>query len=148
MKVLLKAVYDVLPSPSNLYTWNLSESPNCPLCSKPANLKHILSGCLIALQQGRYRWMHDQTLAVIPHHLQMALDMQNKKKPRVTYTNFVKSCQKALRQEAPGLIECANDWKMLVDLHKKIESPPDVIETRLRPDIFITSRHIRSFCLN
>ena len=50
-KFLLKAVYDLLPSPSNLCLWKLSPDPNCTLCTKPANLKHILSGCSVSLQQ-------------------------------------------------------------------------------------------------
>ncbi|KAL7863464.1 hypothetical protein SRHO_G00124480 [Serrasalmus rhombeus] len=33
-KFLIRAVYDVLPSPSNLQTWGIAETPACPLCSK------------------------------------------------------------------------------------------------------------------
>ena len=78
-KFLLKVVYDLLPSPSNLCLWKLSPDPNCTLCTKPANLKHILSGCSVSLQQGRYRWRHDQTLAVIAHHLELSLNKQRGK---------------------------------------------------------------------
>ena len=53
--------------------WKLSPDPNCTLSTKPANLKHILSECSVSLQQGRYRWRHDQTLAVIAHHLELSL---------------------------------------------------------------------------
>ncbi|KAL7871617.1 hypothetical protein SRHO_G00066000 [Serrasalmus rhombeus] len=34
IKFLIRAVYDVLPSPSNLHTWGIAETPACPLCSK------------------------------------------------------------------------------------------------------------------
>lgn len=36
---LIRATYDVLPSPANLNLW-LGEDAVCPLCSVPANLKH------------------------------------------------------------------------------------------------------------
>ncbi len=58
---ILRATYDVLPSPSNLNQW-YGEDPTCPLCSSPANLKHILVGCKTSLTQGRYTWRHNQVL--------------------------------------------------------------------------------------
>ena len=56
---LLRSVYDVLSSPSNLLKWGLLETPNCQLCDARETLAHILSGCKLALQQERYRWRHD-----------------------------------------------------------------------------------------
>ena len=56
IKFLIQAVYDVLPSPSNLPTWGLAEPPACPVCSKRGTLEHILSCCTRALGDGRYRW--------------------------------------------------------------------------------------------
>ncbi len=40
-KFLIRAVYDVLPSPPNLHRWGLEEQPACPLCE--GILEHILS---------------------------------------------------------------------------------------------------------
>lgn len=62
IKFLVQAVYNVLPSPSNLHVWGKVESPACPLCSKHGTLEHILSNCAKALGEGRYRWQHDQVL--------------------------------------------------------------------------------------
>ena len=53
---LLRSVYDVLPTTTNLRTWSLTEDPSCKLCGRPANLEHILSSCKTALTDGRYRW--------------------------------------------------------------------------------------------
>ncbi|XP_034552669.1 LOW QUALITY PROTEIN: uncharacterized protein LOC117822130 [Notolabrus celidotus] len=64
IKFLIQAVYDVLPSPSNLFSWGMVESPACPLCLKRGTLEHILSCCSKALGEGRYRWRHDQVLIV------------------------------------------------------------------------------------
>ena len=60
IKFLIQAVYDVLPSPSNLHTWGIAETPVFPLCSKLGTLEHILSCCTRALGDGRYHWRHDQ----------------------------------------------------------------------------------------
>ncbi len=72
LRFLLKSVYDVLPSPTNLCTWGLTEDPACKLCQKPANLQHVLSSCKVALADGRYTWRHDQVLKVIAAKLDVA----------------------------------------------------------------------------
>ena len=48
IKFLIQAVYDVLPSPSNLHIRGMVESPACPLCQR-GTLEHILSACSKAL---------------------------------------------------------------------------------------------------
>lgn len=62
IKFLVQSVYDVLPSPSNLFRWGLADTPLCPLCQRGGSLEHILSCCPKALGEGRYRWRHDQVL--------------------------------------------------------------------------------------
>ena len=32
------------------------------LCNEEGTLNHILSGCKVALSQGRYKWRHDEVL--------------------------------------------------------------------------------------
>merc|ERR1712082_88818 len=69
LKFLVKSVYDLLPTPSNKNIWYGSEE-TCKLCGGNGTLAHILSGCEVALAQGRYRWRHDQVLRQIvlfPH---------------------------------------------------------------------------------
>lgn len=58
---LLRATYDVLPSPNNLKQC-LGEDPSYPLCLSPASLRHILTSCKVSLSQGRYTWRHNQVL--------------------------------------------------------------------------------------
>lgn len=43
-----RAIYDVLLSPKNLQLW-VGEDSLCPLCSSPATLRHILTGCKVRL---------------------------------------------------------------------------------------------------
>ena len=58
---LMKAVYDLLPTPHNKHVW-FGEEEGCELCGERGTLQHILSGCRVALCQGRYKWRHDQDL--------------------------------------------------------------------------------------
>lgn len=69
IKFLIQGVYDVLPSPSNLFRWGKVETPACPLCSKAGTLEHILSSCSKALVEGRYQWRHDQVLKSIAEEI-------------------------------------------------------------------------------
>ncbi|XP_060083178.1 uncharacterized protein LOC132562453 [Ylistrum balloti] len=62
IQFLLRSVYDVLPTPTNLHRWGMTENPNCPLCDQPGNLAHVLSSCNTALTQGRYTWRHNNVL--------------------------------------------------------------------------------------
>ncbi|XP_015240280.1 PREDICTED: uncharacterized protein LOC107091067 [Cyprinodon variegatus] len=62
---LLRSVYDTLPTPANLHRLGLSESPLCKPCGEKGTMAHILSGCKIALAQGRYRWRHDKVLMTL-----------------------------------------------------------------------------------
>ncbi|KAJ4939518.1 hypothetical protein JOQ06_028966, partial [Pogonophryne albipinna] len=75
------AVYDVLPSPSNLHIWGIEESPACPLCSKLGNLEHILSCCPKALGEGRYRWRHDQVLKSVAEAIAAGIESDPPSRP-------------------------------------------------------------------
>ena len=55
---------DTLPTPMNLARWNIITSPVICHCTQPTT-NHILTGCSIALDQGRYTWRHDSVLQVL-----------------------------------------------------------------------------------
>lgn len=62
LSFLIHSTYDTLPFSLNLHQW-FGHGESCELFKIPnASLQHILSGCKIALSQGRYRWRHDQVL--------------------------------------------------------------------------------------
>ena len=66
----LRAISNTLPTPDNLRRWGQNEvDPACPLCGRPATLRHILNSCSVALHQGRYTWRHDSVLEVLRRHL-------------------------------------------------------------------------------
>lgn len=59
LRFIIRATYDVLPTPKNLSQW-VGEDPICALCQTPATLRHILFGCKTSLSQGRYTWRNNQ----------------------------------------------------------------------------------------
>ena len=76
IRFLIKSVYDVLPSPTNLHVWGKRETPECQLYARKGSLQHILSCCPKALGDGRYRWRHDQALKVIANEVTKASNHQ------------------------------------------------------------------------
>jgi ribA/ribD-fused uncharacterized protein len=135
----LRSIYDLLPSPSNLCLWNLTDSPNCKLCDKPANLKHILSSCKTSLTGGRYKWRHDKVLYVIAHHLTLALRSKRKSSKKPVLINFIKQGASSGTAET-GLLPTANDWELLTDLKTQLKIPEQIAITRKRPDIVLWSQ--------
>ncbi|VDI57596.1 Hypothetical predicted protein [Mytilus galloprovincialis] len=127
LSFLLRSVYDVLPSPSNLYTWGLIEDPTCTLCKdKPASLQHVLSACPVALKDGRYTWRHDSVLKTIAAKRGEKKDNQ---------------------AEGLGILGTASDWQMTADIHQRMSFPAEIAATSLRPDIVIWSQGTRQAVL-
>ena len=143
LQFLLRAVYDVLPTPTNLHRWGLSPNPSCALCGGIGSLNHILTACKTALTQGRYRWRHDQVL----RQLADLLDTERRKKKRATPRtgptdiHFVREGEKVKngkKERASGLLAGAEDWEMRADLGKRLQFP-SIVQTTQRPDIVIWS---------
>ena len=60
----LKAGSDTLPTPVNLHRWKIQVGAKCQLCGSPRpTSSHVLNGCPVALNQGRYTWRHDSVLS-------------------------------------------------------------------------------------
>ena len=62
LSFLIKAVYDVLPTPVNLHAGGLTTPDRCRACGKTASLEHILTGCEYALRS--YTWRHNEDLEI------------------------------------------------------------------------------------
>lgn len=99
IKFLIQGVYDVLPSPSNLFRWGKVETPACPLCSKAGTLEHILNSCSKALAEGWYRWRHDQVLKSIAEEISKGIKGSRYNQARAKAVRFVKEEQ---RPEKPS----------------------------------------------
>ena len=77
LSFILRAASDTLPTPLNLRRWKIQCGAKCSLCgnSRPT-VAHILNGCSVALEQGRYTWRHDCVLSTSTSILSCLLYMQ------------------------------------------------------------------------
>ena len=143
---IIRAVYDVLPSPKNLHQW-YGEDPTCPLCPAPATLRHIMTGCKTSLSQGRYTWRHNQVLKSLAAALETKRSATNSLTPKTSNpsktTTFIREGQKRPKhpptKPETGHLAMARDWKMLVDIGQQLIFPPEIASTNLRPDMVLWS---------
>ena len=144
LRFLVKSVYDVLPTPANKNKWFKTEE-KCLLCGKEGTLNHILSGCKVALCQGRYKWRHDKVLKELANSIQEKV-VENVSKPenKRTRIQFVKEGEKrkteTKEEEYHTYLSSAKDWKLTVDLESSLKIPRDICNTSLRPDLILVSR--------
>ena len=102
LRFLIKSVYDLLPTPANKNKWFKTEEHCCKVCGGQGSLGHILSGCPVALAQGRYTWRHNKVLKVIAHHIEGKRKEANKGKPsrKREYIHFRKPGEPIKKSEA------------------------------------------------
>ena len=74
----LRIVYGTAVTPAMKSKWDTDEDGMCKLCeTNNGTIQHILSGCSVSLQQGRYRWRHDKVLKQI--YEQVTYHFKNKR---------------------------------------------------------------------
>ena len=76
LSFLIKAVYDVLPTPVNLHAWGLTTSDRCRARGKTVSLKHILIGCEYTLRS--YTWRHNEVLEIFSEVSKTCCETANK----------------------------------------------------------------------
>ena len=76
LSFLVKAVYDVLPTPVNFHAWGLTTSDRCRTCGKTASIKRILTGCGYALRS--YTWRHNKVLEIFSEASKTCREAANK----------------------------------------------------------------------
>jgi len=74
LSFMIWAGIDCLPTPVNLFRWEIQSDPSCPLChTRSCTVHHIHNCCPTALNQERYTWRHDSILThlskTLKHHL-------------------------------------------------------------------------------
>ncbi|RXN33906.1 reverse transcriptase [Labeo rohita] len=145
---LIRAVYDVLPSPANLCMWGKAETPTCHLCPAHGTLEHILSSCPTALGQGRYTWRHNQVLKSIADTISKEISKGGRGSNTTRSVAFVRAGEqpKAGRKVPTGILASAKDWKLSVDL-EKLKYPQHIVRTTLRPDIILVSESTKNIII-
>ena len=143
LSFLIRATYDTLPSPWNLHVWYGTEA-TCKLCDSPkASLHHILSGCKVALTQGRYGWRHDRVLRELAEILEERRTEANRASPGTSQrtVQFVKQGGKPQNtsKNPQSLLAAGCEWNMRADLDRQLKFPQEITATSLRPDIVLWS---------
>lgn len=132
LSFMLRAVTDLLPSPTNLSLWGSQADSSCQRCgAEKCSLRHILSACPKSLAEGRFTWRHDRVLKDIAQFLHSFVE-DRKRKPNAVGT---------------GIMFRASDWKLVVDIGKRLHFPSDISCTSLRPDIVIISRNSKTIII-
>jgi hypothetical protein len=145
---VLKAVYDLLPTPQNLNIWYRTEEHKCQLCGGIGTLDHILTGCKTALTQGRYRYRHDRVLKELAYWVdekRKAVNSTPLKKR--SWIKFLKAGEKAKgvqRSIRESVLNISRDWRIQVDLPETpLRIPEHIAATLQRPDIILTSEAVK-----
>ena len=58
----IKYLNNTLPTRKHLLKWNLSQTSNCGFFLLQETLLHVVAGCKMYLDQGRYTWRHNSAL--------------------------------------------------------------------------------------
>ena len=120
---MLRGVYDLLPIPGNLTSYNSAVSSLCPECGSYCSLQHAL--CTYPKTLGKCKWGHDQILRVQAEVVRKVVDELNQlpiKKSPPHPINFVMAGAVTSKQKSrdpsqyAGLQQSARVWKFQVVL--------------------------------
>ena len=139
---LIKAVYDILPTPVNLKLWGLNTSNLCKACGKIANLKHVLTGCQYSLRS--YTWRHNEILWIIAEIAKICCETANEIPCIKTNIQFVKEGNVSKtphrnNRHKPTLLDGCTDWHVIADVDRQLAFPMEITSTRQRLDLVIWS---------
>ena len=152
----LNSVQDTLPDPSNLKRWGKQSTGSCSLCGwRGCTLVHILCGCKVALEQGRFSYRHDSILQCIVKHVK-AVMVQKKSDNNLEsgpanreIIRFVKqgTVVKKKRRKRGSYWGKHTDWKLLMDTKtKRYQIPSCIASSSQRPDICVYSEEAKKVC--
>ena len=98
-----------------------------------------MSACPVALQQGRFRYRHDEVLKEISKHIdekrkQMNSSPWKKKKKKIEFLKTGERGKQSNPASTPpeSYFYTARDWSMRVDVGRKLVIPVHIMETSLR----------------
>ena len=135
LKFLVRPVYDVLPSPANLFTWEESGIPSCPLCAEKSTLRHIMSVCPCILGDERYRWRHE--LLPIQWTRQSVRATSGRRRSRFTSSKPTNVPTHSGCKIYSYLLSTDRDWQL------RQLNVPEQITTYLVPDLILWSTETR-----
>ena len=121
LSFLIKAVFNVLPTPVNLHAWGSTTSDRCRACEKTASLKHILTWCEYALRS--YTWRYNEVLEIFAEAEKICCESANKALNNITNRaiHFVKGNISKLsrrNKHRSSLLDDCTDWHVTTDLER------------------------------
>ena len=134
LKFLVQSVYEIPPSPANLYTWEKSGIPPCPFSTGKSTLKYIMSVCPRALDDERYRWRHDWVLKTVADTVDAAIRASNFKPGRSRFTSS-KPANAFLPQRVKLTLAClstARNRQLRVNIWERLKVPEQIATTALQ----------------
>jgi hypothetical protein len=154
LSFVLNSLINSVRTPDMLQLWGYKATADCCLCSaKLCSLHHILVGCSVALDQGRYTWRHDSVLSNIETALEVLLGRINSRSAArlsslksAFSASFVQKGTRAFSPHTPtaSSLDGSCDWQLAVDYkHKPVVFPPIILATDQRPDVVIWSESSR-----
>jgi hypothetical protein len=174
LRFVVNAQLLTLPSEDNLRRWGKASADSvCRLehkapdgtvmqCKTPhPTALHVLTGCKVALEQGRYTWRHDSLLLVLKQHIVPHVAGINTGRVRFTslsnslrfrredgtWYNDGNSVAPLLPVRLDEYLALSNDWEVKFDLPGDKYSyeifPPEIAAVRDRPDVLLISRVLR-----
>ena len=134
---MLGATFDTLPSPTNLKRWHITTEADCSLCSVMiCATAHVLSGCKVALNQGRYTFRHDSILRVLHSSFSKFLSSMSPVKAGPSLSScFVKQGKRfysSKKKPHIGILHESSDWKLSVDFDSSLVFPSFITITASR----------------
>ena len=144
------------PTPSYLKVIGVLEDARCPLCHvRGCKLYHILSCCGTALDQGRFKWRHDEVLRVLRWYIDKARRAMTSDKVRVVSKVMGKTFIRAgedkpttRTRSPPSILEQASDWCITADLPEmSYHFPAHVAVTGKKPDIVLWCNSLKKIVL-
>ena len=116
----IKAIYDLLPTPQNKNLWYRTDVHCCHLCGEKGTLNHIMTGCKIALAQGRYTWRHNNVLRILGEYVDSKRKEINslpwKKRSWIKFQKSGDQSKPAKPVMQDSFLGGARDWKIQIDL--------------------------------
>ena len=138
LSFLIKAIYDVLPTPVNLHSWVLTTSNWCRACGKTASLKYILTGCEYTLRHNEVQEIFAKASKICCETPNKALNIINNRGIQfVKEGNISKLACKNMHK--PSLLEGCMNWHVATDLKHIFIFPTEIVFMTKHPDIVIWS---------
>ena len=58
----IRYINNTLANGTNMYKWKIANSPDCLFCQQRQTLLHVVAGCQVFLNEGRFDWRHNSIL--------------------------------------------------------------------------------------